>query len=186
MKPYYQDEWVTIYHGDCREILPSIPDKSIDLVLTDPPYAEDAIELYEVAARESKRLLKDGRFFYAYCGAMFLPELLVRIGKYLDWFWLHNLRHNGGYPTIWKTHMQQNSKPILAYTNGKPNLINLAWSFTDFTKDKPDKHFHKGWGQGIIVPQEIISMRTQEGDIIIDPYVGGGCVPMAAKKLNRK
>ena len=35
---YYQDEWVYIIHGDCREILPKIPDKSIDLVLTDPPY----------------------------------------------------------------------------------------------------------------------------------------------------
>ncbi len=35
-KPYYQDEWVTIYHGDCREILPTL-DK-VDLVLTSPPY----------------------------------------------------------------------------------------------------------------------------------------------------
>ncbi len=37
-KPYYQDDAVVIYHADCREILPLIPDKSIDLVLTDPPY----------------------------------------------------------------------------------------------------------------------------------------------------
>ena len=36
MKPYYQDEWVTIYHGDCREILPQLP--KVDLVLTSPPY----------------------------------------------------------------------------------------------------------------------------------------------------
>lgn len=36
MKPYYQDDWVTIYHGDYREMLPTI-DK-VDLVLTDPPY----------------------------------------------------------------------------------------------------------------------------------------------------
>jgi len=36
MKPYYQDDYCTIYHGDCREILPDIPD--VDLVLTDPPY----------------------------------------------------------------------------------------------------------------------------------------------------
>lgn len=36
MKPYYQDNWVTIYHGDCRAILPNLP--SVDLVLTDPPY----------------------------------------------------------------------------------------------------------------------------------------------------
>ena len=38
IKPYYEDDWVTIYLGDCREILPEIPDNSIDLVLTDPPY----------------------------------------------------------------------------------------------------------------------------------------------------
>jgi len=35
---YYQDDAVYIIHGDCREILPLIPDKSIDLVLTSPPY----------------------------------------------------------------------------------------------------------------------------------------------------
>jgi site-specific DNA-methyltransferase (adenine-specific) len=37
-KPYYQDELVTIYNGDCREILPELPDNCVDLVLTDPPY----------------------------------------------------------------------------------------------------------------------------------------------------
>ncbi len=39
MKPYYQDEWVTIYHGDCRLILPELP--KVDLVLTDPPWNLD-------------------------------------------------------------------------------------------------------------------------------------------------
>ena len=37
MKPYYQDKWVTIYHGDCREILPQL-DVKVDLIVTDPPY----------------------------------------------------------------------------------------------------------------------------------------------------
>ena len=36
IKPYYQDSHCTIYHGDCREILPQLP--KVDLVLTDPPY----------------------------------------------------------------------------------------------------------------------------------------------------
>lgn len=36
MKPYYQDSAVTIYHGDCREIMPELT--RFDLVLTDPPY----------------------------------------------------------------------------------------------------------------------------------------------------
>lgn len=34
MKPYYQDDWATIYHGDCREILPEL--ESADTVVTDP------------------------------------------------------------------------------------------------------------------------------------------------------
>lgn len=36
MKPYYQDNQCTIYHGDCAKILPSLD--SIDLVVTSPPY----------------------------------------------------------------------------------------------------------------------------------------------------
>lgn len=35
-KPYYDEGGITIYHGDCREILPLLP--KVDLVLTDPPY----------------------------------------------------------------------------------------------------------------------------------------------------
>ena len=36
MTPYYQDDAVTIYHGDCREIIPGLG--KFDLLLTDPPY----------------------------------------------------------------------------------------------------------------------------------------------------
>lgn len=36
MKPYYEHGGITIYHGDCREVLPQLP--KVDLVLTDPPY----------------------------------------------------------------------------------------------------------------------------------------------------
>ena len=36
MQPYYEQDGITIYHGDCREVLPSLA--PVDLVLTDPPY----------------------------------------------------------------------------------------------------------------------------------------------------
>ena len=38
MKPYYQDDAVTLYHGDCREVLAGMADRSVDAVITDPPF----------------------------------------------------------------------------------------------------------------------------------------------------
>ncbi len=40
MKPYYQDDYCTIYHGDSFEMLPELD--PVDLVMTDPPYGIDA------------------------------------------------------------------------------------------------------------------------------------------------
>ena len=40
MKPYYEDHWCTIYHADCRELLPTLG--TFDLVHTDPPYGNNA------------------------------------------------------------------------------------------------------------------------------------------------
>ena len=37
--PYYADERVTLYLGDCIEVMDSMPEKSVDTVLTDPPYS---------------------------------------------------------------------------------------------------------------------------------------------------
>jgi site-specific DNA-methyltransferase (adenine-specific) len=38
VKPYYADDFATIYHGDCRDVLPQIPDATCGGVLTSPPY----------------------------------------------------------------------------------------------------------------------------------------------------
>lgn len=38
MKPYYSDDFVTLYHGDCREVLPTLLDASLGGVITSPPY----------------------------------------------------------------------------------------------------------------------------------------------------
>ena len=37
-QPYYDRDGITIYHADCRDILPHLAPGSVDLVLTDPPY----------------------------------------------------------------------------------------------------------------------------------------------------
>ena len=42
MSPYYKDEFVQLWHGDCREILPTLEDR-FDLAVTDPPYGETSL-----------------------------------------------------------------------------------------------------------------------------------------------
>lgn len=63
MQPYYQDEYVTIYNADCREILPHLP--TVDLTVTSPPY--DSLRDYqgynfdfETTAQELFRTTKYG------------------------------------------------------------------------------------------------------------------------------
>ncbi len=61
---YFKDDAVVIYHADCRDILPLIPDKSIDLVLTDPPYGAtacpwDAIVPFKPMWNELLRVAQD-------------------------------------------------------------------------------------------------------------------------------
>jgi len=40
VKPYYEKRGITIYHGDCREVLPQLKAGSCDLIVTDPPYGQ--------------------------------------------------------------------------------------------------------------------------------------------------
>jgi site-specific DNA-methyltransferase (adenine-specific) len=41
-EPYYDDHWTTLYYADCRSILPLLANKSVSMVLTDPPYEKEA------------------------------------------------------------------------------------------------------------------------------------------------
>ena len=51
MKPYYDADGITLYHGDCVEVMQSLSDQSIDTVLTDPPYSSGG-------RRENSRTLR--------------------------------------------------------------------------------------------------------------------------------
>ena len=41
VEPYYSDERATLYHGDCRDVLPTLGRDAVDLIVTDPPYGVD-------------------------------------------------------------------------------------------------------------------------------------------------
>lgn len=44
MKPYYDQDGITLYHGDCREVLPSIDCSAVSVIIGDPPYGETSLK----------------------------------------------------------------------------------------------------------------------------------------------
>jgi site-specific DNA-methyltransferase (adenine-specific) len=86
VKPYFEDEQTTIYNGDCREILQTLPDDSVDAVVTDPPYGlafmgkrwDYDVPSIEVWA-ECLRILKPGGHLLAFAGTRTQHRMAVKI-----------------------------------------------------------------------------------------------------------
>jgi hypothetical protein len=86
MKPYYQDDAVTLYNGDCREVIASLADECLSSVVTDPPYGLAFMGKrwdYDVPAvevwQECLRVLKPGGHLLAFAGTRTQHRMAVRI-----------------------------------------------------------------------------------------------------------
>ena len=85
---------IKLLHGDCLELLKTIPDKSIDLVLTDPPYGTtackwDTVIPFEPMWKELKRIRKDNAAIVLFGSEPFSSHLRmsnIKEFKY-DWIW---------------------------------------------------------------------------------------------------
>ena len=185
-KPYYQDEWVTIYHGDCRDILPQIPDKSIDLVLTDPPYGVGLDYISYDDTRENWLKLIDFIIPWGIkrAGMMIMP--CSRIVE-LEYIYTH-------YPPDWLMCWYKGSPGTSAWTgfnDWEPHLVygkNKGVHFHDYFYAPPSDNGNfkhpcpkpQKWANYLIVN------TTQVDDLILDPFLGSGTTAYCAKKLNRR
>jgi site-specific DNA-methyltransferase (adenine-specific) len=86
MKPYYQDESVALYCGDCRDVIASLSAESLSSVVTDPPYGLAFMGKrwdYDVppveAWQECLRVLKPGGHLLAFAGTRTQHRMAVRI-----------------------------------------------------------------------------------------------------------
>ena len=199
MTPYYNHAGITIYHGDCRDILPHL--EPVDLVLTDPPYGinvgnnqsgketrsgltvkgkyasyEDTPENYRLiivpAITEALGKAKRGVVFGFPPNIFFLPPPSVIGGLFVP---AGCGRNSWGWT---------NFMPVLFY-GCAPNLDKGAKPTAIRTTDSGEKSDHP-------TPKPLkwltwlVSLASTLPDTILDPFMGSGTTLVAAKHLGRK
>lgn len=198
MKPYYQEDGITIYHGDCREAL------AVDLlltraqvVLTDIPYN---------CSQESSGLreLDYGEWDKGFEVAKILPWMLRAVAGSI-YIWCHETQLSS-ILTAFREH-NLIDRP-LAWTKTNPTVINgdKLWlpgielcAFGKIRGAPFFEHCHPGWWQDapdaerwhpcqkplrIIASQ--IKASSKEDGLVLDPFMGSGTTLRAAKDLGRK
>ena len=203
IKPYYSDKWVTIFHGDCREILPQL-DVKVDLVLTDPPYGT-----------KSKRtgILTENRLQYKDNGVTKETfEILASASRAIvilsDWHNTHNYaiaiedcgQAKWGeiiWEYTWISGYKSKTKFKIPYIHNTIQLFgNIEWQ---------NQRLSSIWkGSGLWSPKTLRGTKTFghpdekpvglftellkclfSSKTILDPFTGSGSILVAAKKLNR-
>lgn len=222
MKPYYVDTSVTIYHGDCCEILPTLA--PVDHVITDPPYEAEAHSKGRRVKRAGEPLDKwawiDTRGTPRYEVLSFPPmtETLrmcvsVEIARLTRrWalvfcqaeaahIWQATLTGAGLTGRRWCVWTKPDAQPqfsgdrpgvgyetiVACHTKGRSrwNGGGAVGVFRHVKHDGAGPSPHPTTKPEPLMA-ELVALFTDEGDTILDPFMGSGTTLVAAKRLGRK
>lgn len=168
------EEGMELRIGNCREVLADIPDNSVSMVLTDPPYGnvEGVEPLYRWLAEFAARVLIPGGSMICLTGQINFNRDIRIFDQYLTYHWTiarfaqsrHAVIHTRGVLVGWK--------PMLWYTKqgrwGKQqvyDVINCA------PESVPDYLDHD-WQQSTEGIDRLVTELTQPGELIVDPFAG--------------
>ena len=179
MKPYYEDDYVTLYYGDCRELLPDI---EADAVVMDPPYGMgvadwDGSTPYDLINAIVASVPGTALSFGA--GARLsddLPAYEPRPDRVLVWAPKFRLGKSAANGIAYRWH------PIFCWRLPKSHVGGPVWDVLDHGTEGHQFWFHPGTKPVSLMRQ---LMPLTEGTIF-DPFAGSGSTLIAAKSLNRK
>lgn len=193
MTPYYADDAVTLFHGDCREW-----DAPVDAILTDPPYGRDALPLWSSLSTLATVSLPPAGWLLAYSGQAVLPDVMAALGSAnLAYRWTLATMYPGGeqMARIGDMTVLTGWKPILAYrrrpfgsardehghftAEGRTGISDVL------RRGGREKSLHD-WAQPLAEASELIERFTKPGDLILDPFAGSGTFLAAAKAARRR
>jgi len=179
-----------IFPGDAREMARAIPNDSVDLIYTDPPYDRASLDLYAWVARAGARVLKPGGFLLAMCGGSHLDEVFAAFGRSgLRFYWLYAAGMGGCRTGVcWpqgnmKSPVVVRAKQVLAYSKGAGASRTGTVDYIRTTGQ--DKRYHV-WGQPEYSVRYYVDCFSAAGDLVWDPFCGGGTTPAMCKVLGRR
>lgn len=202
MRPYYQDSAVTLYHGDCREVLPTLD--PVDHVITDPPYSDDTHDGARTGSAQDSGVLVN----FASTSATAIRDVLGAI-KAKRWAvltadWQHILPLKIDPPDGWKfvrhgVWVKPNGTP--QFTGDRPAqgweavaILHadvkgrMRWNGgglpATWTHLKVAGYHPTGKPEALL--KEWVQQFTDPGETILDPFGGSGTTAVAAKRLGRR
>jgi len=194
MKPYFQDDAVTIYHGDCREIAPTLT--GIDCVVTDPPYGVRARTggkgktrkyLHDYGVHnDSEDFVRDSVVPLL---AQFIGKIPVAVtpGAKNLWFFPRPETLGGFYhpAACGMTHWGfLDFDPILFYGRD-PRVGKTIKPCTYRLTEVPPRNGHP-CPRPVYAWSWLVQKVSLEGQTILDPFGGSGTTGLCAKENYRK
>lgn len=180
--PYYQDDSVTLYHGDARELLSQLP--TCSLVLTDPPYPAEFQDVWHPLGRDSEAILVPGGSLVTLCGHFQVPFVANELSRALRYWWIGGMYYDGSTPEkLPGKWVNIHWKPALWFIKGQRRDKRCPIDMVACRAS--DKGFHE-WGQPLDWFTRWIGWLTDPGELVIDPFAGGGTTLRAAKDAGRR
>jgi DNA modification methylase len=189
--PYYSDDAVTIYHGDCLEIMPEL---DFDVIVTDPPYGINYVLKPQIVGTGNRRVLMGGGLPVHGDDRPFDPLHLLQADKPTVMFGANYysaaLPTSGGWIVWDKTgggRGPDNSFTDLemAWTNIRKNPVIFHHLWKGLVRDSEAGERVKHPTQKPVSLMRLVIELTK-GETVLDPYMGSGPTLRAAKDLGRK
>lgn len=162
-----------IRHGDFREVLADVPDASVDVVLTDPPYPKEFLSLWSDLGRFAKRVLKKDGMLVAMSGQLHLPAVYAALAEHLPYRWTIAYLATGHATVVHARRIHCMWKPVVVYGAMTRRLYDVARS------DRAEKQDHE-WGQSENGFSDLLRLVADPGQIICDPFLGAGTTAVCA------
>ena len=175
---------VTILAGDMAEVGKEIDDNSVDLILTDPPYAKEFLPEWQKLSDFADRVLKPSGFLVAYTGTMFLDKIISILSTKLNYYWFISLMFTGNTQLEFSRHVKCNHRPVLVYA--KPPFKPVDTYFKDTIKGSGRSKDLHDWQQGLGELYPLLETFSKAGDIVVDPFAGSGTTLIAAYQKGRR